>query len=279
MFNSTYTSIAIVATLFVSLSNCQSPKVEEKMPAEEPTFSYQKEQQQFKKASDGCKSDSNECAIIEIDFPQFKEPGAVFKQINDSILHYIKTSLSPEDMGNVATLDDLGNRFIQDYNEYTAEAKTRAEEDDSEPFITPWSIETYGTVTFESPKLVSIELSTYSYTGGAHPNTTVTLLNYDTKTGKAITIKDLVKDQRKLVQLAEKKFRETHEIAPNASLNEQGFFWDGKFQLPQNIGLSGEGIWFFYNSYEIAAYAVGPTEFVLSWEELGDLVNTSKVKQ
>ena len=278
MFKSAYPSIAIVAALLVSLSNCQSPKVEEKAPAEEPAFSYHKEQQRFKKASDGCRTDSNECAIIEIDFPQFREPAAVFQKINDSILHYIKTSLSPEDMGNVATLDDLGNRFIQDYNEYTAEAKTRAEEDNSDPFITPWSIETYGIVTFESPKLVSIELSTYSYTGGAHPNTTVTLLNYDTKTGKAISIKTLIKDQRKLVQLAEKKFRETHELAPNASLNEEGFFWDGKFQLPENIGLSGEGIWFFYNSYEIAAYAVGPTEFVLSWEELGDLVNMSKVK-
>jgi hypothetical protein len=93
-----------------------------------------------------------------------------------------------------------------------------------------------------------------------------------------LRFKDLIKDRTKLNKRVEQKFREINEIGPHDNLNEKGFFWDGKFQLPANIGLVPEGVQFFYNSYEIAAYAVGPTEFVLTWEELGDLLDLSKVK-
>lgn len=278
MFKSAYRLLTL-ATLFFLFSNCQpqKPEIEEKTA---PAFRYKKEQHHFSKASEGCKTDSNECAIVAMNYPQFKEDGAVFARINDSILHYVKASLTFEDekLSNDMDLDALGNRFIQDYNEYSAEAKTRAEEDNSELFITPWNIETDGAIIFESPKVVSIRLDEYAYTGGAHPNSNTALLMYSTSTGKPMKLKDLVKNQAQLERLVEKKFRETHELAPNANLNDKGFFWEGKFQLPANIGIVAEGMLFFYNSYEIAAYAVGPTGFVLSWEELGTLIDTNKLK-
>lgn len=279
MFNPKYPVLTLAILLF-TFSSCQPEKPKAEKTVDKNKFVFKKEQQHFAKASDGCKSDSAECATIEMNFPQFKEKGAIFQQINDSILHYVKTALTFEDEEIEASmnLNDLGNRFIQDYNEYTAESKLQATEDNSDPFITGWSIETEGQVTFESPKAVSISLSNYTYTGGAHPNSNITLLNYSVLTGKPLKIKDLVSNQSKLVQLAEQKFRKTLELAANANLNDQGYFWDGKFQLPANFGIVEEGLLFFYNSYEIAAYAVGPTDFVLTWEELGDLLDMSKLK-
>jgi hypothetical protein len=269
-----------LATVLISSWSCQNQKNE---PESEPStivFSYAKTQAQFAKASEGCQSDSNECASIVIDYPQFKEQTPGFQKINDSILQQIKKSLSLEDdkIGRNTSLEDLGNLFVQDYNEYTAEAKTRAEEESTEPFITPWSIEISGEVTYESPKVISIALNNYAYTGGAHPNSNVSLFIYNVHTGQLLRFKDLIKDRTKLNKRVEQKFREINEIGPHDNLNEKGFFWDGKFQLPANIGLVPEGVQFFYNSYEIAAYAVGPTEFVLTWEELGDLLDLSKVK-
>lgn len=272
--------VVLLSSAFMVLSSCQSEQKSDKKEVKTPVFSFKKTQQQFKKASEGCQGDSSECASIEIDYTQFQENTPAFQRINDSILYYVKTTLSLEDskISPLVSLEDLGNRFIQDYNEYTAEAKIRAEEDNSDPWITPWDIETTVQVNYESPQAVSLTMSNYAYTGGAHPNSNVTLLTYSSITGKPIKIKDLIKNRTKFNKLAEQKFRETNEIAPQDNLNDKGFFWDGKFQLPANIGLVPEGLYFFYNSYEIAAYAVGPTDFVLTWEELGDLVDVSTIK-
>lgn len=272
--------VVLLLSAFFSLTSCQSDQKLAKNQIETPVFSFKKTQEQFKKASEGCQGDSTECASIEIDYPQFQEETAAFQKINDSILFYVKTTLALEDdqVARTTSLEDLGNRFIQDYNEYTAEAKVTAEENSSDPWITAWSIETSAQVNYESPQAVSISIGNFAYTGGAHPNSNITLLTYSSITGKPIKIKDLFKNKTQLNRLAEQKFRETHELSAKDNLNDKGFFWDGKFQLPANIGLVPEGLNFFYNSYEIAAYVFGPTDFVLTWEELGDLVDLSKIK-
>jgi Protein of unknown function (DUF3298) len=42
--------------------------------------------------------------------------------------------------------------------------------------------------------------------------------------------------------------------------------------LPKNFELQEEGIYFWYNPFEAAAYALGPTDFTISYSELGKLV-------
>ena len=94
MSKHSYPRLIFFIFIIAALSTCQSPKGEEKKPEDDYSFSFRKEQKHFKKASDACKTDSNECASVVIDYLQFKEPTPAFQRINDSILFYVKTTLT-----------------------------------------------------------------------------------------------------------------------------------------------------------------------------------------
>lgn len=221
------------------------------------------EERIFNMESSTCKTDSTRCAYVEITYPVATQgnPEAM-SAINDTIMKYIRQSVgifaeSPEDVP--ASLEDAAAGFIGEYEAFMA----------SEPeFVTSWAIETNGKMLYQSPKVVSIEIATYSYAGGAHPNTYVSLLNFDATTGAKFDLSDLVTDINKLTALAESKFREARELSSTADLSEEGYFWGEGFALPANVAVTNEGLYFYYNPYEAAAYALGPTDFVISYEEL-----------
>ena len=80
-------------------------------------------------------------------------------------------------------------------------------------------------------------------------------------------------DRQALEKLAEKEFRKARELTQGTDLTDAGFFWGEKFKLPFNFELQKEGIYFWYNPFEVAAYALGPTDFVISYSDLGKLLN------
>ena len=78
--------------------------------------------------------------------------------------------------------------------------------------------------------------------------------------------------QPRLRELAEVHFREARELGVDESLSDAGFFWGESFALPENYALTEEGLYFYYNPYEIAAYVVGPTSFTISREQMAGLL-------
>ncbi|MCU0349186.1 MAG: DUF3298 and DUF4163 domain-containing protein, partial [Saprospiraceae bacterium] len=140
-----------------------------------------------------------------------------------------------------------------------------------------WEVSVTGEVGLHTPKLAAITLGSYSYAGGAHPNSFISVLNIDLKTGKSLTWQDLLTDQKAVEALAEKAFKKARELPQDANLTDEGFFWGGEFELPMNFELQEEGIYCWYNPFEAAAYALGPTDFLLSYEELGKLVRKERI--
>ncbi len=224
------------------------------------------EERIFNMESSTCATDSVRCARVFITYPVATQgDAAALSAINDSVMFYIRQTVSvfagsPESIP--ATLEEAAAGFIGEYEVYQQEQTD---------FITPWEIETNGKVLHQSPEVVSLEIDNYSYAGGAHPNGYSILLNFDAKTGAKIDPVEKVTDVKKLTQLAEAKFREARELEADADLNEEGFFWGGPFALPANIAITDKGLYFVYNAYEAAAYALGPTDFVLTYEELKDI--------
>jgi hypothetical protein len=120
-----------------------------------------------------------------------------------------------------------------------------------------------------------LSFSDYSYTGGAHPNSNLTYLNFEVSTGKTLALSDLMKPgfEKQLTAIAEKDFRKRKGLAPQASLAEAGYdFDDDQFKLNDNFAVTKDGLVFYYNPYEIAAYAGGPTELVIKWSEIKGLI-------
>jgi hypothetical protein len=214
-----------------------------------------------------CESDTNNCAKVIASYPMVKgSPSGVGKNINDSILEFVKYSIStfhPDAGQKKITIADLVDEFFEEYELFI---------EDFPDFEMPWSIEIHGKLLYHSDKIVSIEMEEYSFTGGAHPNYNTTLFNFDLISGETIRLEDYIVDQEKLKAIASEKFRKVREIKKGQSFESAGFLFGESFTLPSNFALTEEGLYLFYNPYEVGAYVLGPTAFTIPYEEIESIM-------
>lgn len=138
-----------------------------------------------------------------------------------------------------------------------------------------WELKTDSDTTYASSTVITARMETYAYTGGAHPNSNLSFYMFDRQTGRTLSLNDVVSDTTALLNVVERAFRRQQELPPRANLEERGYFLrDGRFFLPDNIGMSRVGLVFYYNPYEIAAYALGPIEVTVPYTQLGGILRT-----
>ena len=224
---------------------------------------------EFSNTAGDCDQDDDVCIEITIDY-QLVEIGP--DQIVGSINHQIRESISTTLAGFIADslekssdFSILSNYIIKSYEDFREEFTDYAHK---------WYVEIRSYFLRNDESICCMCIETNSYMGGAHGNDWLEILNFDSQTGKKISWKDLINDQDKFIQIAEKAFREDNELANDADLDEEGYFFENnRYRLPENIGLSSEGMLFLYNTYEIAPYFMGRTSYTISWDQLAGLLN------
>ncbi len=159
--------------------------------------------------------------------------------------------------------------MIRDY--FTTFQSFKAEFPDS---YGGWEIEAEGSVSYQSDRTISIYFTQFNYLGGAHPNSLVTFLNFDSRTGEFLSTDRVVLDEGKLLNLAEQKFRAYHEVEEGKSLVDDGRFFlpETGFFLANAMGFRDGKFWIVYVPYEIGPYVLGYTELEFTREELGEAV-------
>ncbi len=221
-----------------------------------------------------CDKQDGDCAQIDMVYPIVTEGvSAVQTAINDSIYSFLIQNLVFEEFSgqfSEANLKKAAKSFLHEWQSAHA-----TEPDNSSN--SGWEVSVTGEVGLHTPKVASISLGSYSYAGGAHPNSFVSVLNFNLKTGKTLAWQDFITNLPALKKLAEKEFRKARELPEKADLVEEGFFWGESFELPKNFELQEEGIYFWYNPFEAAAYALGPTDFTISYKDLGKLVKKETI--
>lgn len=141
-----------------------------------------------------------------------------------------------------------------------------------------WEVELKGDTIFSTSKALFYQLDHYAFTGGAHPNTFRSYHAFDAKTGAEIEMKSFISDSTALLGLVDKAFRKTEKLSAETDLEEAGYFLvNHKFVLPVAYVFTPEGILFYYNPYEIAAYARGAIQFTIPYAELNDVIDRDKV--
>lgn len=257
-------SYYLLALLLLSALACETD------PADQQITNYSDsdqsigiEQRTFTKASAYCQTDSTHCMRIRATYPYLVSgPLPILQAINDTIAYHLKANLAVfavESSEFAGSLDSIADAYIQDFEQLIQETPDY-------PFA--WEIEVEGSAMHQSNKVLSVALNAYSYTGGAHPNIFLDLINFDLSSGKKLSLADIFSDEDQLKALVEKKFREVREIESSISIVDAGFFWGDAFSLPQNFALQEEGVYFHYNPYEAAAYALGATEFTIPYDDL-----------
>ncbi len=214
---------------------------------------------------------SNNCAQIKIEFPQIVNLSDTLIQnkINESIRDLFLQSVFGEGIYESA------ERLIKDYlNEYDSFRK------DFPDAFQHWSLERIGKVMFNKHNIFSVEFSEYSYLGGAHPNTYVSFVNFDLRSGEKIKLNNLFKvnSENELNKIAETEFRLLKELGKDEDLAQAGYwFEENKFKLNDNFLITDSSLIFYYNNYEITAYAFGPTELQLPYSKIKHLFKEDRL--
>lgn len=213
-----------------------------------------------------CVAGSEGCTYVRLDYPVLIDApeGYAVTAITEVVFSAVSATFTQgEDYPSVET---LMSAFIDTYREL----------EETMPGDThPWSLERKVFVVHNTPEVVSLSLSERTFTGGAHGSATLTFANLDPRSGDEVTLSDVLVDghETRLLQLAEARFREVRSIEEGMSFADAGFtFENGVFALTDNVSIGADGLTFYYNPYDVAAYAVGPTEIVLSYDELGELM-------
>ncbi|OMP32507.1 DUF3298 and DUF4163 domain-containing protein [Mangrovimonas sp. DI 80] len=196
-------------------------------------------------------------AKIEVLYPKAKGSSEAAKNINTTIDSYIANQLSFNDSIPPSDLKDAIEKFNTEYTGFKDEFK------DTEA---RWEALVEGEVQYQSPEILCISINTYLYTGGAHGNDRIDFLNFNPNTGQQYSTQNLISDMAGFSKLVETNLKkEQAKKAKDKSMED--LFFGKDFQLPESIGFNEDGVIILYNTYEIASYAQGITEFLIPYSE------------
>lgn len=237
----------LFASLFFLFARC-----EKEMVFENQTFE--------KKTSLACKDN---CPHIIVRVPIAKDVPIVADSINKKVFNVLKEIVHFGEKPYASTdYEGLVSSFIDSYEKL---------QKDFPKDSFGWEAKIDGEVKYVSEKIINIEIKHYTYTGGAHGYQGFRSLLFDPNTGKTIFQHQLFKDRNAFKAFAEKEFRNNYKIPEKGSINQTGLMFEGeKFHLPQNIFYTDKGLLLFYNPYEVASYADGTKELLLSYKEVND---------
>lgn len=197
-----------------------------------------------------CKT--NTCPTIKVQYIQAIEDDEKSAIINKYIQQELsdKIATPDDDSLQVSTVEEALMIFINDFLQF---------KEDFGNHLFSNEIDTFMNVSYQSEDFVSLKLSYYSFTGGAHGYSGTSYLNFDAITGLPLNKNQLFTNTKGMLSYCEQKFREAYQISENRSINSSGFWFEKEqFHLPENIGFTENNIILHYNQYEIASYAEGP---------------------
>ncbi len=119
--------------------------------------------------------------------------------------------------------------------------------------------------------LLTLEITSSEYTGGAHGNYTINYYCLDMALRKLWTLPDIMTiDSSKLKVLLDMAARRYFRTGDTSALQERLLV--SEIPVTENIYLTDAGIVFCYQPYEIASYADGVIPLFISYRELKDML-------
>ena len=209
------------------------------------------------------------CSEVNLKFPVFVQENETSGILNNLIEERIIKIIDVNEEIKASKIEEAATNFLNSYINFMDNFQSNQE----------WEIDITFKVLFENVKLISFVVETYSFTGGAHPNSYRQYLNFDKIENQVVENEALILDRSELLSLVESKFRKIHEIEEGVTLRETGMFFlekDSIFFLPATIGFEKDSLVLYYNPYEIGPYVMGGTEIKFAKEELTGVVNLYK---
>jgi hypothetical protein len=134
----------------------------------------------------------------------------------------------------------------------------------------------YNEILYSKNDLLCYTVFYENYTGGAHGSHSGTCHILDLNTGEALGEKDFFVEgyQEELAAMLVSKIAETNRLKDPKELENMGFFSIDEIYPNGNLTIDDNGITYYFNEYEIAAYVVGITKVFLPYSEIKHLLRS-----
>ncbi len=226
----------------------------------------------LKDSAGDCAAGDGPCAEISFTYPNFTN--AVNAEVLDSLNTFVINRMQLFEEGDsIMSMSAYMQLYLDGYQQLLA---------DMPDYKTPWSLERNMDVLYQNDTILSISFYEYVFSGGAHPNSATLYYNFDLFTGKRMGLDDLFIEgyEEELNRVGEYHFRMLRRIPEELTLEDQGFFFETEgFSLNDNFAINGQELIFYFNSYEIAPYAMGPTEIHIPLYELSEYLKPQFKKE
>ncbi len=247
--------IVFLVSLMTCIYACKPNKDKSK---DNPVSIFQK--QRITESS--CNTDSTSCAEFEANYVFFTGSDQLARTLN-AVTDSFATALVSMEQDSQIFAPGAAAKHLLSLHDRTKQEEAAGEMN--------WSVHFDSHVPLINDQYLTLDLIANSYLGGAHPNTFRQIKTYDRITALPVNYAALVTDTIKLSALLEQRYKAEKGASPQSDLKELTF--DGSpLPLPACIAQVEEGLLFYYNDYEVAPHAVGPTEIVLTWAELKGMV-------
>lgn len=200
-------------------------------------------------------------------------PALTRSLIVDTIIKRYTGNDTATESGPEAVLKNAADSFFYHYEEMKKELSGKDGGGMRATFN--WEYDATMNILWNANDIASLAFRSYQYTGGAHGLGTIFLTVFDLKLNKVLTLNDIFVPgyKAKLQSVLENKLREEFEIPANSPLNgNEGILFDKHLALTKNFYLTGSGIGFIYNPYEVAPYVVGQIELFVPFSEIRSIL-------
>ncbi len=206
---------------------------------------------------------------ISIEYLKDFENKTVLNKINNLIIGYIFG-----DRYTGKTLDTAITKNIEScFAEYTELADDFSEEETISAVLN-YEKSIKSEISCNINNVLSMHSDVYHYTGGAHGMFSSTCMSVDLNTGNPVYYEDIFTDNsfNDIAELIINQIAINLGVENPALLNESGFFSAEEIKPTENFEILEDGILWVYNPYEIACYAVGQVNVLISWEQLAPYI-------
>lgn len=223
---------------------------------------------------DGEAEDYTQNDITKIVFTFPKVDSFSQTNIKDSINRIVQNILLKDVVGELRYEHVEGRmlEFIEEYKEHKNEMLEFGLPS------TNWVFEMKIDVLLNRPSLLSLRIHQLEFTGGAHANSLTNYLNIDLETGKILSLEELfIEDfEQELLTISEAAFKRRVNLDLDTNLVETHYeFSTGEFMLPPNFSVGAEGLHFYYNPYDLGAFALGTISFKIPYREILPIIDTN----
>lgn len=207
------------------------------------------------------------CARVEVRYPEIETTPVedMREQLNGKIQEIMLSSIDDETKPD--DIEQMAYLFIQRYKK------------ELEHGAKNWSLDKTIEILLNTPQIISFQINESGYTGGPHGYNNIYFMNIDLDIMQEVKLADLLLPgyEAELNITGEVIFREIREIPTGADLKGAGFeFENNQFSLndkTDRFAVTDKGLLFYFNNYEIAPYVDGPTEVLIPYTKIQNLID------